>query len=393
MPRGCNYWHTFEFEATSPVNQLVMALTRAGLAKLTSSKATPTTKRPQGRISKAKSPREKPSNTKRPREESSSLKKPATKVTKGTKGSRRPAPTSETNKSKPQTSTVENTKLTITAYSPKFKLHLTSHGIYLDQYERICGRPISKPGNFEELLEIASRSRRAVSPHELSTKDFENFKKLDTVVSNESAVLTMVLPLIDGDTEAGGRVIRDHHCGNFAPMTNDKLVVAKPDLLYGSPPEQLRPIIRDELDDMIIPSTYKHYPMLPNFFMEVKGPDGSPAVAVRQACYDGAIGARGMHALQLYKNDSPTYDMNAYTITGTYQCGHLRLYTTHIEPPINGEGCVEYIMTSLCSYSIVNNLDTFRQGICAYRNLRDWARRQRDLTIAAANDRYANAQD
>ncbi|EEH40420.1 hypothetical protein PAAG_02475 [Paracoccidioides lutzii Pb01] len=31
--------------------------------------------------------------------------------------------------------------------------------------------------------------------------------------------------------------------------------------------------------------------MAPNFFLEAKIPDGSLAVATRQACYDGALGA------------------------------------------------------------------------------------------------------
>ncbi|KND92310.1 hypothetical protein TOPH_02916, partial [Tolypocladium ophioglossoides CBS 100239] len=48
---------------------------------------------------------------------------------------------------------------------------------------------------------------------------------------------------------------------------------------------------------------------------EVKGPDGSLAVATRQACYDGALGARGIHSLQSYKQLEPQYDNNAYTIT------------------------------------------------------------------------------
>lgn len=34
-------------------------------------------------------------------------------------------------------------------------------------------------------------------------------------------------------------------------------------------------------------------PVAPNFYLEVKEPDGLAAMAQRQACYDGAIGARG----------------------------------------------------------------------------------------------------
>jgi hypothetical protein len=46
--------------------------------------------------------------------------------------------------------------------------------------------------------------------------------------------------------------------------------------------------------------TQHDLPIAPNFFLAAKGPDGSAAVAKRQACYDGALGERGMHSLQSY---------------------------------------------------------------------------------------------
>ncbi len=36
-----------------------------------------------------------------------------------------------------------------------------------------------------------------------------------------------------------------------------------------------------------------------------KGPDGSGAVAKRQACYDGAVGARGIHELRSFGVEDP----------------------------------------------------------------------------------------
>jgi hypothetical protein len=73
--------------------------------------------------------------------------------------------------------------------------------------------------------------------------------------------------------------------------------------------------------------------MAPNFFLAAKGPDGSAAVANRQACYDGALGARGMQSLQSYRQDEPVYDNNAFTLTSIYHNGSLEMYTTHITPP------------------------------------------------------------
>ena len=45
--------------------------------------------------------------------------------------------------------------------------------------------------------------------------------------------------------------------------------------------------------------------MAPNFFMEVKGPDGSLAVATRQARYNGTVGSRAIYSLQNYGVEEP----------------------------------------------------------------------------------------
>ncbi|KMP10245.1 hypothetical protein CIRG_09926 [Coccidioides immitis RMSCC 2394] len=127
--------------------------------------------------------------------------------------------------------------------------------------------------------------------------------------------------------------------------------------------------------------------MAPNFFLEAKGPDGSLAVAVRQACYNGALGARGIHSLQTYWQDEPIDDNNAYTLTSTYHGGQLKLYTTHINKPGYTDGRSEYIMTQLKGWSMTSDLETFRLGASAYRNARDWAKEKRDQFIQVANER------
>ncbi|KAH6982406.1 hypothetical protein EDB80DRAFT_592805, partial [Ilyonectria destructans] len=101
-------------------------------------------------------------------------------------------------------------------------------------------------------------------------------------------------------------------------------------------------------------------PVAPNFFLEVKGPDGSLSIVSRQACYDGALGARGIHTLQSYGTVEPRYDNKAYTLTSIYHGGSLK-----IDP------------------------DTFRQGAAAYRNGRDWTKQQRDQAITQANEKVA----
>lgn len=160
-----------------------------------------------------------------------------------------------------------------------------------------------------------------------------------------------------------------------------------PDLYYGARREQLNRQVRDELSDQIIPSTQHDLPIVPNFFLALKGPDGSIAVAGRQASYDGALGARAMHSLQSYGQDESVYDNNAYTITPIYHGGHLKIYTSHPAQP-NGSGSrPEYYMTQLRSFAMTNTADTFRQGATAFRNARDWTKEQRDKAIDQANKR------
>lgn len=104
--------------------------------------------------------------------------------------------------------------------------------------------------------------------------------------------------------------------------------------------------------------------------LATKGPDGSFVAAERQASYDGALGARGMHSLQSYGQDGPIYD-NAYAITSIYYGGTLKMYTSHPTQPSTPRGRPEYHMTQLRSFAITDSTKAFQEGATAYRNLRD----------------------
>lgn len=130
--------------------------------------------------------------------------------------------------------------------------------------------------------------------------------------------------------------------------------------------------------------------MAPNFFVEAKGPDGSAAVMLRQARYDGAVGARGMHSLQNYGQEEPVYDGNAYTYSSTYHggTGTLQIYAHHATAPAAEGKRPEYHMTQINSYAITGERQTFVQGATAFRNSRDLAKQHRDTFIGDANARY-----
>jgi len=113
----------------------------------------------------------------------------------------------------------------------------------------------------------------------------------------------------------------------------------------------------------------------------------SLAIARSQACYDGALGARGIQSLQSYGEAEPVYDNNAYTVTSIYHGGQLKMYTTHPAQPTGPENRPEYFMNQLRSFAVTDIPETFRQGATAYRNARDWAKEKRDGFIEAANGR------
>lgn len=131
--------------------------------------------------------------------------------------------------------------------------------------------------------------------------------------------------------------------------------------------------------------------MVPNFFIEAKAPRGGADVAKRQACLNGAVGARAMHRLQNFGEDVPVYDGNAHTFSSTYHAGTgtLQLYAHHATGPTAEEEQPEYHMTQINSWGMTDNVDTFRRGATAFRNARDLAQQRRETFIKAANARVA----
>jgi hypothetical protein len=271
-------------------------------------------------------------------------------------------------------------------YDRNFGQHLVDSGIYLHGYRYPDGRTPGKPDNWDEINERLARPRPSLSPSQFSEKAYEQFAQTDADAAKEKQVSETVIPFIEGNTtgdtkcRSGGIPFM-----NLEHLTKAALVPGNPDIFIGARPEQLEWQVRSELSGSIVPSTQRDLPILPNFFLEIKGPDGSFAVAGRQACYHGALGARGMQALQQYRAaDQPAYDNKACTITSIYHGGVLRIYTIH--PTSSPEERPEYHMTQLRSFAMTDTVDTFRQGATAYRNLRDWAKEQREEAIRQANE-------
>jgi hypothetical protein len=273
-------------------------------------------------------------------------------------------------------------------YDRDFQQHLIDHGIYPHAYEYPDGRIPPKPRNWNDIRERLARHRSSLSPSKFTDEMHEKFVRADAHAFKEKQITESVISVIEGDNGdarcvAGGIPLR-----NLDHLTDGTLVPGNPDRYYGARPEQLNRQIRDELSGQVIPSTQHDLPIAPNFFLAAKGPDGSLAVAGRQASYDGALGARSMHSLQTYGKEQPAFDNSAYTITSIYHGGQLKMFTSHPSEPTASDR-TEYHMSQLGSFSMTHDAEVFRQGATWYRNGREWAKEQRDNAIKDANQQAA----
>ncbi|KAJ8122830.1 hypothetical protein ONZ43_g1071 [Nemania bipapillata] len=272
-----------------------------------------------------------------------------------------------------------------TPYNRGFDQHLTDHGV----------NPIwkSRVSNLEDIRAALAVPRQSLSPSKFSEGAFKDFHGSNIHSKDEDDVRVNVMPTITGTRRTDHPSAMSTTFGNLEPLTDGTLAPAKPDIYYGSYPEELDRLIRDELASHIIPSTMLDKPMAPNFFVEVKGPDGNIAVARRQARYDGAIGSRAMHTLQNYGKDEPEYDGNAYTFTSTYHDGTLKMYAHSTTAPTTPEGRPEYHMMELEIFAMTRSRQNFVEGATAFRNARDLAKTHRDSFIQAANSRASQARE
>ena len=198
-----------------------------------------------------------------------------------------------------------------------------------------------------------------------------------------------VISTIEGSSGETKHVCGKIKFGNLQSLislTDDyALTPGNPDLYDGACPEQLDCRIPDRLKNTIIPSTQDDLPIAPNFFLHVKGPDGTGGVARRQCVYDGALGERGQHQLRLYGANESKFDNNAHTITSVYEGNKLSMYTVHTTQTKGLSSRQEYYIHLVGAWAMDGDIDTFRNGAAAFRNLRDWTEEQRDEAIGLAN--------
>jgi len=263
------------------------------------------------------------------------------------------------------------------AYNADFMNLLISNGI--DRPQRI-----NKPANYDQLRDRLAQRRGSLSPSTFPETNHENF--LDAVENafNEAQVMSDVFPAIKGPKIYPSTTNRP--CYNWAPLVTADLVAPQPDFFDGARQSAEDSELRQALNSLIVPSTSSDAPFLPNFLAEAKPPGGSAEVARRQAVYDGAFGARAMHYLQAYGAEE-IYDGNAYTLTSTYSDGKLEIFSHHMTQPSSPEKPPHHHTVSIGRWLLDQDVQSFRVGAAAFRNVRDLAREIRGRFIADANRR------
>ncbi|KAF2457425.1 hypothetical protein BDY21DRAFT_343813 [Lineolata rhizophorae] len=274
-----------------------------------------------------------------------------------------------------------------------YQQRLIDGGTYPYGYKYPDGhRPPLSP-NWGAANQRLAQYRASLSPSTFSEEKYQEFVEADADAFNEDEIKDSVLPAMLNAMGASSGARKNVLFTSIEPIT-DGITQAKPHYYYGARPEQIHKKIRDpdvpdNLISHIIPSNNDHLPAAPNFFMKAKGPAGSAAEARRQACHDGAIGARAMQSLLSYGQSEPVYDNNAYTISSTYHDGTLKMYGRSVAQP-NGPGTrPEYYMHQIDTYGMTGNKKSFLQGATAFKNAQDMTRGHRNAAIARANEMAA----
>ncbi|CAK7274448.1 hypothetical protein SEPCBS119000_006176 [Sporothrix epigloea] len=151
--------------------------------------------------------------------------------------------------------------------------------------------------NLEELKAAVAVPRPPLSLSEFSESDFKAFSNSVRDAGTLREILYDVIPMLTGSEVSHYVTAQDVVFNNLRPLTDGCIAAARPHLYDGASPVTDHKAIRDQLGDMIVPSTAEGTPVVPNFFLEVA--DHANVEAARlQARFHGAIGARAMHSLQ-----------------------------------------------------------------------------------------------
>jgi hypothetical protein len=270
-------------------------------------------------------------------------------------------------------------------YDKNFEQLLIDEGILPHNFRLLPGRPdVSRAADYQA---IRARIR---APRDNETFDAAAIDRLTydiTRSSDEEGFADTVMPVLEVRLPPARRGER------AADRTFDKLAelipgvdlkYAQPDVCYGARPDAINPLIRQRLSSLIVPSVNTVTPVAPNFFVALKGPDGTSGCAMRQAWYYGCLGARAIVALESYQISVPVYNEKMKAVSIAFTHGTLDIYGTYVVNMKTGKADVTYQTTLLRSISMKEE-DGCEDGIRAFRNAIDVAREIRDEAIRKAH--------
>ena len=271
------------------------------------------------------------------------------------------------------------TRKTKSSYDPNFGQNMIDAGIYPHD-------EISQPNNAQDIRDDMGKPRASLSPSRFGNEEFKAFTRLCNRAGDEATARAEIMSIIAGESRKNHYYAADRQFNHLEPLADD-LPEPRPDLYDGALPQQIERRVRRDLRKYIVPCNNTSLPAAPNFFLEGKSESGRADVAKRQACHDGALGARAINSLQNYKSAEPIYDGNAYSYSSTYHQGTatLQLYAHHLTAPKASGEPPECHMSQLDSFGMTGNIDTFRAGAGGFRNNRDRAKTNRDDFIDHAN--------
>jgi hypothetical protein len=264
----------------------------------------------------------------------------------------------------------------ISPYDHNFGQHLTDHNIYT--------RAVSEKPDLTELR--AALATQLPSVH-FSDEEFRNFRSLCLGARDKPEVTKILWTLIDTYDEGHPYALKTEF-DNLAKLTDETLAPAVPDVYYGARPKEVAFKVRKELDEFIVPSAWKDRPAAPNFFVEVQSPCGTDFVTEQRARIAGAFGCRAIHSLQNYgRMGSDEYDGKPYVFSWTMTSMALILHAHHVTAPAVCGELPHYHMTMIDLYSLWTDIESLCRAATAFGNVRDLAKKYRDIFIRAANAR------
>jgi hypothetical protein len=124
-----------------------------------------------------------------------------------------------------------------------------------------------KPNNWEEIQERLAQPRPSLSPSQFSDGAFETFQLENEEAMTEAEVMSQVFPMIIGKTNIPSGF--NQVFNNLEPL-GAHISNPQPDCFNGSRTAEIRPKVRDDLEQYIIPSSQRHRPALQTFSMKRK---------------------------------------------------------------------------------------------------------------------------